>query len=398
MAKPIHKLSALKVAALTAPGRYCDGNGLWLQVAPGGSKSWVFRYHVDGKRHEIGLGSFSLVSLADARAAAQAHRLLVQGGHDPLQERQRAAAARRVEAAKRITFNQCAAKYIAAHRAGWRNAKHAKQWEASLQAYAAPVIGELPVGAIDTQLVLDVLEPIWTTRTETATRVRGRIESVLDWAKVKGYREGDNPARWRGHLDQLLAAPRKVAKIENHPALAWQEAPAFMAQLRKMAGISPRSLEFLILTAARSAEARCVTWEEIDEKSATWTIPADRMKAGRPHRVPLSGQALSLIQAQSAAAAFVFSTNGKVPLSDMTLTAVLRRMGRTDISVHGFRSTFRDWCAEYASNSFSREVCEYALAHRVENKVEAAYRRGDLLEKRRGLMEAWAYYLDGKEC
>jgi integrase len=395
MARPIHKLSALKIANLTKPGRYCDGNGLWLQVAPGGTKSWVFRYHVDGKRHEVGLGSTALVSLADARAAAQAHRQQVHGGHDPLLERQRLAAERRVEAAKQITFNQCAAKYIAAHRAGWRNEKHAKQWEATLQTYAAPVIGDLPVAAIDTQLVLDVLEPIWTSRTETATRIRGRIESVLDWAKVKGFREGDNPARWRGHLDQLLAAPRKVAKVENHPALPWQEAPGFIKQLRNMLGISPQALEFLILTAARSAEVRLTTWNEIDEKSATWSIPADRMKAGRPHRVPLSKRALALLEVQPSRSGFVFSMNGKVPLSDMTLTAVLRRMGRADISVHGFRSTFRDWCAEYAANSFSREVCEYALAHRVEDRVEAAYRRGDLLEKRRGLMEAWAKYLDG---
>lgn len=310
MARPIHKLSALKIANLTKSGRYCDGNGLWLQVAPGGTKSWVFRYHVEGKRHEVGLGSTALVSLADARAAAQTHRQLVHGGHDPLQERQRLAAERRLEAAKQITFSQCAAKYIAAHRAGWRNEKHAKQWEATLKTYAAPVIGDLPVGAIDTQLVLDVLEPIWTIRTETATRVRGRIEAVLDWAKVKGYREGDNPARWRGHLDQLLAAPRKVTKVENHPALAWREAPAFFAQLRKMVGVSPRALEYLILTAARSAEARGTAWHEIDEKEKVWSIPAERMKAGRVHRVPLSPQALALLRSQPCRTGLVFCASG----------------------------------------------------------------------------------------
>jgi integrase len=395
MARPIHKLSALVVANLSRPGRYSDGNGLWLQISPSGTKSWVFRYDHDGKRHELGLGSVSVVSLAAAREAARAQRLLLQAGDDPLSVRRQQAAARRVEAAHAITFDQCAAKYITAHRAGWRNAKHAKQWETTLATYASPVIGDLPVAAVDTQLVLDVLEPIWHTRTETATRLRGRIEVVLDWAMVKGYRQGENPARWRGHLAQLLAPPRKVARVANRAALPWQDAPAFMARLRQREGVSPRALEFLILTAARSAEARGATWEEIDLERAIWSLPAERMKAGRAHRVPLSSRAITLLRMLSGGTALVFSSTGLQPLSDMTLTAVLRRMERADITVHGFRSTFRDWCAEYAANTFAREVCEYALAHHVPDKVEAAYRRGDLLEKRRYLMEAWANYLDG---
>lgn len=395
MSRPIHKLSALQVAKLSKPGHYSDGNGLWLQISDGGTKSWVFRYDHHGKRHELGLGSLSIVSLADARKAALAQRQLLKAGRDPLGERRQADAAQRVENARLVTFNQCAAKYIASHRAAWRSDKHAKQWETTLATYAAPIIGDLPVAAVDTQLVLDVLEPIWADRTETATRLRGRIESILDWAKVKGYREGENPARWRGHLEQLLPAPRKVTKVENRPALPWQEAPAFMKQLRRMLGISPRALEFLVLTASRSAEARGTSWEEIDLDQAIWSLPAERMKANRPHRVPLSKQAMALLLAEPRRKGVVFSTNGELPLSDMTLTAVLRRMGRADISVHGFRSTFRDWCAEYAPNSFPREVCEFALAHHVPDKVEAAYRRGDLLEKRRALMGAWANYLDG---
>lgn len=396
MARPIHRLTALMVANLHQPGRYCDGNGLWLQVAPGGTKSWVFRYDLDGVRHEMGLGSLSVVTLAEAREVTHMHRVQLHAGQDPLREKQLAVAARRIEQTSQLTFSHCAEKYIAAHRAGWRSDKHAKQWEATLATYAAPVIGDLPVAAVNTQLVLEILEPIWTTRTETATRLRGRIEAILDWATVKHYRQGENPARWRGHLAQLLAAPRKVAKVENRPALPWQEAPEFMAKLRGMVGVSPKALAFLILTASRSAEARGACWEEIDQANLVWSLPAERMKAGRPHRVPLSPQALALLQSQPGRTGIIFSASGTAPLSEMTLTAVLRRMGRGDITVHGFRSTFRDWCAEYASNAFPREVCEYALAHHVPDKVEAAYRRGDLLEKRRQLMDAWANYLDGR--
>lgn len=395
MARPIHRLSALVVSKLGKPGHYCDGNGLWLQVSPSGTKSWVFRYDFAGHRHELGLGALSLVSLAEARQAAQAQRELLHAGRDPLAERQQALAARRAEQARTLTFQQCAAKYIAAHRAAWRSAKHAKQWETTLATFAMPTIGELAVSAVDTQLVLDILEPIWQTHTETAARLRGRIEAVLDWATVRGYRQGENPARWRGHLAQLLAAPRKVARVVNYAALPWAEAPGFMAQLRRMEGVSPQALAFLILTAARSAEVRGATWDEIDLDAAVWSLPATRMKAGRAHRVPLSPSALALLRAQPGGGAQVFPGKRGGPLSDMTLTAVLRRMGRSEITVHGFRSTFRDWCAEYVPNAFPREVCEYALAHYVSDKVEAAYRRGDLLDKRRALMDAWAAFLDG---
>jgi integrase len=265
--------------------------------------------------------------------------------------------------------------------------------EEHLATYASPLIGELPVADVDTDLIVKVLSPIWGTKTETATRLRGRTEFILDWATVSKFRQGDNPARWRGHLENLLANPNKIAPVQNHPALPWREIPAFIAALAKREGVAARATEFAILTAVRSAEVRGAAWEEVDLDAKLWTIPASRMKAGKEHRVPLSTSAIALLAAITCRDGLVFpGRSNAAALSDMSLTAVHRRMGRSDITVHGFRSSFRDWCAEAVSNSFSREVCEHALAHSLSDRVEAAYRRGDLLEKRVMLMQAWAEY------
>ncbi|MBA5690283.1 tyrosine-type recombinase/integrase [Rugamonas apoptosis] len=393
MAIVLEKLKALSVAKLEAPGYYGDGGGLWLQVSKTKTKSWIFRYTLNKKQREMGLGSLLTVSLAEAREKAKACRLLVLDGIDPLAEREARKQRLAVTKAKLITFDQCAKRYIAAHRASWKNLKHASQWENTLATYASPVIGCLPVAEVDTALIVKLLSQIWEEKTETATRLRGRIECILDWAAVNKFRQGDNPARWRGHLDHLLANPNKIAPVKNHPALPWQEIGAFMTKLRERDGIAARAVEFAILTACRSGEVRGAKWCEFDLLSAIWTIPAARMKAGKEHRVPLSSAAIQVLESLPKEGEVVFhGRNVESHLSDMSLTAVLRRMDRADITIHGFRSTFRDWCAESPSNSFSREVCEHALAHSLPDKVEAAYRRGDLLEKRVLLMSAWAKY------
>lgn len=393
MARLVEKLTPLAVTKVNKPGYYGDGAGLWLQVSLSGSKSWVFRFALAGKRREMGLGAVHTVTLPEARARAKECRYLLLEGKDPLEARRAARLAEELERAKAMTFDQCAAAYIAAHRSGWKNAKHASQWENTLRAYASPIIGKLPVALIDTALVVKVLQPIWTTKTETATRLRGRIESILDWATVSRYRQGDNPARWRGHLDNLLADPGRSKRTKHHPALPWQEMGAFMATLRGQDGIAAKALEFAILTACRSGEVRLAVWSEFDLDAALWVIPAERMKAKREHRVPLSSAVLDLLKALPRMGEQVFpGTKLGKSLSDMSLTAVLRRMERGDITVHGFRSSFRDWCAESVANSFPREVCEHALAHSLPDKVEAAYRRGDLIEKRVMLMQAWADY------
>lgn len=393
MARLIDKLSHLGVSKATKPGYYGDGGGLYLQVSSSGSKSWVFRFTLAGKQREMGLGALHTVSLADARLKAKECRLLLLEGKDPLEARNAAKLAEALERAKMMTFDQCAAAYIEAHRGGWKNAKHASQWENTLKTYASPIIGKMPVALVDTALVVKTLSLIWKEKTETATRLRGRIESILDWATVSKYRQGDNPARWRGHLDHLLADPGRSKRTKHHPALPWQEMGAFMAALRGQEGVAAKAVELAILTACRSGEVRLATWAEFDLDAALWVIPAERMKAKREHRVPLSDAALALLRRLPRGGDLVFpgAKPGK-PLSDMSLTAVLRRMDRSGITVHGFRSTFRDWCAESVANSFPREVCEHALAHSLPDKVEAAYRRGDLIEKRTLLMRAWADY------
>lgn len=395
MARSVEKLSALAVSKTVKPGYHGDGAGLWLQVSKSLSKSWIFRYTYAGKQREMGLGAVHTVTLSDARRMAKECRSLLLAGQDPLEVRKAEKVAATLELARMVSFDQCAVAYIASHRSSWKNAKHASQWENTLATYASPIIGALSVAAVDTGLVMKILSPIWNTKTETATRLRSRIENILDWATVSQYRQGENPARWRGHLENLLPNPSKVAKVTHHPALGWQELGTFMAELRKQEGTAARAVEFAILTAARSGEVRGATWREFDLDAALWTIPAERMKAGREHRVPLSSAALALLNSALRTGDHVFPGMKRgAGLSDMSLTAVLRRMGREKITVHGFRSTFRDWCAESVANSFPREICEHALAHSLPDKVEAAYRRGDLLDKRKMLMQAWADYCE----
>jgi integrase len=393
MARTVGKLTALKVGRPLKPGMYADGAGLYLQVTGAGAKSWVFRFSLHGKAREMGLGSLSAVSLADARTKAAECRRLRQDGLDPIEARKTQRQQAALDAAKTLTFKEASASYIASHKAGWRNEKHASQWENTLAAYAEPVIGRLSILAIDTGLVLKVLEPIWKTKPETASRVRGRIEAILDWAKVRGLRQGENPARWRGHLDHLLPAKAKVRRVKHHAALPYAELPDFIAKLRDQEGVAARALEFTILTAARTGDTIGAVWDEVNTFEKVWIVPAGRMKAGKEHRVPLSSRSLAILRdehdVRTSDHVFPGGKAGK-PLSNMAMTEVLRRMGRGDITVHGFRSTFRDWAAE--RTNFPSEVVEMALAHAVGDKVEAAYRRGDLFEKRRRLMADWATY------
>lgn len=386
-----NRLSALTVSKLREPGRYGDGHGLWLQVAPGGAKSWLFRFMLKGQARQMGLGPVHTVSLAEARQAALAARKLLLAGVDPIEARRAEHAQARLEAASAVTFKEAAEAYIASHRAGWRNEKHAEQWSATLTTYAYPVIGDLSVAGVDVGLVLKVLEPIWKEKPETAGRVRGRVEMVLDWAAARGYRRGDNPARWRGHLDKLLPARSKVRRVEHHPALPYVELPAFVALVRLQDGMAARALEFAILTAARTSEVVGARWGEVDLEAKVWTVPGIRMKAGKDHRAPLAPRALEILAALPREGEFVFpGAKARAPLSNMSMLALLKRMGRGDLTVHGFRSTFRDWAAE--RTAYPREVAEMALAHAVSDKVEAAYRRGDLFAKRVRLMADWAKF------
>jgi len=392
MGRAVHRLSAKTLEKAIPPGYHCDGGGLYLQVSPTQSQSWIFRYKRQGRSREMGLGAARDVSLAQARAKASEARRQLTEGVDPLAAREGRRNEERLRKAGTISFSECAKKYIAAHRASWRNDKHAEQWQNTLDTYAAPVIGELAVGDVDTALVLRVLEPIWATKPETASRVRGRIEHILDYARVRGYRAGENPARWRGHLDKLLPTALNRKHRRHHAALPYEEIGQFIQKLRAQEGTAARALEFAILTAARTQEVIGAKPEEIEAEKALWTVPAERMKAGREHRVPLSPQALSVAEAQ-ASGPFVFGgARERAPLSNMAMLELLRRMGRDDLTVHGFRSTFRDWAAE--CTAYPGEVCEMALAHAISDKAEAAYRRGDLFEKRRRLMADWAKYCD----
>ena len=391
MARTLNKLTAVDVKAKSKPGRYGDGGGLWLQVGPTGGKSWLFRYTMGGKAHNMGLGSVDDLSLADARKMAGDCREMVAKGVDPLDSREEQRRQQALDAAKALTFKACALAYIEAHEPAWRNEKHRQQWRNTLETYAYSVFGDVSIQDVDTALVMKALEPIWTAKPETASRVRGRIESIIDYAKARGYREGENPARWKGHLKNLLAAPTKVRAVVHHPAIDYDRVGDFMTLLRKREALAARAMEFAILTAARSGEVLGAQWSEIDLDKAVWTIPGNRMKSGREHRVPLSPAAVKLLKAlpriQGEDHVFPGRKRGR-PISVMGMTMVLRRMKREDITVHGFRSAFRDWCSE--RTAYPREVAEMALAHVVGDKVEAAYRRGDLFEKRRKLMEAWA--------
>ncbi|MBL0420504.1 integrase arm-type DNA-binding domain-containing protein [Ramlibacter sp. AW1] len=393
MPKKPRELKALEVSRLTEPGHHVVGGvpGLALQVAPGGARTWVLRITVGSKRRDMGLGGYPGVTLEDAKTKARQARALVEKGIDPILQRRQAKSALAAQQAAQKTFKQCATAYIDGKSREWANAKHAAQWTSTLETYAYPTLGDLLVGDIGLPQVLGVLKPIWNDKTETASRVRGRIEAVLDWATVHGYREGLNPARWKGHLDKLLAARGKVAKVQHHKALPIDDVPAFLARLREQAGMGARALEFAILTLARSGEVRGATWAEIDLGRAEWTIPAERMKAGKEHRVPLSKPALELLQAlpRMEGTDLVFPSTMLKPLSDMTLLAAMRRM-KVDAVPHGFRSSFRDWASE--RTSYPHEVVEMALAHAIADKVVAAYLRGDVFEKRRRLMDDWAAF------
>lgn len=390
------------------PGRYADGDGLYLLVREGGTAFWIFRFKLaGGKMREMGLGRArdgkNAVSLAAARDAAAPLYRLVRDGRDPLEERAAAAeaarAAAQAEKARAITFKTVAGNYLDAHEAGWRNAKHAGQWRATLEAYAFPHFGDIPVGRIGTAEVLAALEPIWTTKPETASRVRGRVEAILDYARTREWRAGENPARWRGHLDNLLPARAKVAKVEHHAALPWQEIGAFVVALRGQPGIAALALEFAILTAARTGEVIGARWSEFDLMEKVWTVPADRMKAAREHRVPLSEPTLGALRkvaqlrTRDNGDAFVFPGHQRQGsgLSNMAMLTLLRRMERGDLTVHGFRSCFRDWAAETGKPN---DIAEAALAHTLGDKTQAAYQRGDLLERRRRLMDEWATFCD----
>jgi integrase len=390
MARSINRLSARSVASKNKRGRYADGGGLYLQVSDNEAKSWLFRFMLNGKSRQMGLGSLHTISLSEARDEALLCRKQLRDNVDPIEARKLKRGQVQLDAAAVMTFKACAEKYISSHSAAWKSVKHTSQWQRTLVTYVYPVFGDLPVQFVDTGMVTKVIEPIWVTKTETASRIRGRIESILDWATARKYRTGENPARWKGHLDNLLPMRSKVQKIKHHAALPYPEIGKFMVSLRQKDAVSASGLEFLILTAARTGEVMGATWDEIDFDNSMWAIPSERMKNGKGHRVPLSTAAIEVLRKmkKNAESKFVFpgSKNNK-PLSNMAFLQLLKRMGRHDLTAHGFRSTFRDWVAE--RTNYPNEVAEMALAHTVGDKVEAAYRRGDMFDKRRNLSEDW---------
>jgi integrase len=394
MPRQIHKLKATTVKALKNTGRYSDGGGLWLQVSRWGTKSWLFQYTApDGKIRQMGLGGLTNIGLADARQLASEARKLVALGTDPIEARYHRRAALRATNAKAVTFRQFAEHYIESQKPGWKHGKHALQWSASLRMHAYSVLGDLQVSAIDKGHILRVLEPIWQTLPETASRLRGRIENILDAVKVRELRTGDNPAVWKGNLDKVLPSARSVKKVKHHAALPFTEVGRFVTELRKREGISPRALEFTILTAARTNEVIGAQWPEFDFPAKIWTIPATRMKAKREHRVPLPERALALLRRlpREKNNPYVFLGAQKEGLSNMSMLQLLKGK-HPDLTVHGFRSTFRDWASE--TTAYPNFVVEMALAHVIADKTESAYRRGELLEKRRRLMGDWARYCD----
>jgi integrase len=395
------------------PGKYGDGEGLWLSVSPTGAKRFVFRFKIDGRENSIALGRYPALTLAKARAEAAKRRSELAEGQDPSRLRKERRAQARLDAALGKTFKEAAKECIAGRQSRWKNEKHAAQWESTLETYVYPLIGKEPVRAIDRSWVLQVLEQpvpavitadgrevypagkLWEARPDTAMRVRGRIEIVLDWATFRDYRKGDNPARWQGNLSFAL---EKANKTAHHAALPYEQIAGFMKSLRAREGMAPLALEFLILTAARTNEVLGATWAEFDDGLTVWTVPAERMKAKREHRVPLSPAARKVIEKAREArrSEYVFpSYNAKKPMSNMALLATLRRMERTDITVHGFRAAFRTWAAE--KTTVPHEVAELAIAHAVSDAVVAAYKRTDLFDRRRALMEAWADYINGIE-
>ncbi|RQS74631.1 site-specific integrase [Burkholderia sp. Bp8977] len=393
--RKIHRLSAIGVEKAKNPGYLGDGGGLYLQVSPSLTKSWIFRFKLHGRSREMGLGPYPVLSLADARKRAEDCRRLLLDGVDPIEARKAGRLQQKLQAARSMTFADCASTYIAEFRDSWKNPKHAQQWENTIETYANPVIGKLPIQDVDTNLVVRILDPIWKEKQETASRLRGRLEAILNWAKTRELRTGENPARWRGHLENLLAKKSRARSVKHHPALPYEEIGAFIADLRQQEGIAALALEFTILTAARTGEVIGATFDEFDDEQRVWSVPAGRMKGERAHRVPLSLRAAQIVKELRSVHASSFLFPGRSlekPLSNMAMLALLKRMGRGDLTVHGFRSTFRDWSSELTG--YPREVAEAALAHAVGDQVEAAYRRGDLFSKRRQMMEAWAKYCD----
>lgn len=399
MARRVNRLSSIALRSKNL-GLHPDGGGLYLQVK-GGGRSWVFRYMLDRKARYMGLGPFPAVSLAEARGDADQFRRLLRDGTDPIDARRQSRQEARLQAARSLTFKDCAKLYIEDHKAGWRNAKHAAQWASTLETYAYPALGLLPVQSVDIGLVKKALNPIWREKSETASRVRQRIEAVLDWARVHGYRSGENPARWRGHLEKVLPNPSKVRAVKHFQAMPYAELPKFFGALAERNTVSAKALAFTILTAVRSAETRGATWGEIDRNAAIWAVPGERTKSGRDHRVPLTDEALSVLDGlknlgDDPDAPLFPNPRGK-PLSDTAMRKYLQNdMDKQGVTVHGFRSSFRDWAAE--RTGFPREIAEAALAHVLRDKTKAAYQRGDMLDRRRKLMEAWAKFCASGEA
>src|SRR5262249_42556950 len=392
MARMLNRLTAMKVAKVKKPGLLSDGGGLYLRIAPGGSKQFIFRYAVNGRLRDMGIGAVHNVDLAMAREKALEARRLRLEGIDPIAHKQARMAALRAADAKAMTFRQCAEGFIKDNEKEWKNAAHHRQWISTLTQYIYPMLGELPVAVIDTPLVLKIVKPLWGNKTETASRVRGRIEAILGWATVHHYRSGDNPARWQGLLEHALPAKAKVAKTKHHVALPYADIAPFMAKLREDTSAAAKCLEFIVLTAARLAEATNAMWSGIDFANRIWKVPAERMKGAREHRIPLSDAAMAVLEAMRAVRTsdFVFpGMRDRQPVGPRTIQDLVKNLGG-EITVHGFRSSFRDWAAE--RTNFPREVAEMALAHVIPDAVEAAYRRGDLFDKRRKLMDAWAAY------
>ncbi|ANO50854.1 tyrosine-type recombinase/integrase [Woeseia oceani] len=391
MPKLAKELSALQVKRLARPGMHAVGgvSGLYLSVKESGARSWSLRVVAGGRRREIGLGGYPTVTLEQARTRARTAREQIRQGIDPIEAKQAASDALRAADAKRLTFRQAVTAFLRTKTQEFRNPKHAKQWKTTLETYAIPRIGSLPVDQIDLAHVISVLEPIWEAKTETASRLRGRIEAVLSWATVSKHRSGENPARWKGNLEHVLPKPSKIQKVRHYPALPWQELAAFMTELRKRSGTAARALEFAILTAARSGEVRLATWDEFSFDEKVWEIPGERMKSGKTHKVPLSRPALNLLKAlpRFEGSNYVFAAARGGPMSDMSLSAVTRRM-KVDAVPHGFRSTFKDWCR--SATNFADEVSELALAHVSTDATRAAYARDELMPKRKKLMQEWA--------
>ncbi|MDA7568642.1 integrase arm-type DNA-binding domain-containing protein [Emcibacteraceae bacterium] len=393
MAKQINKLTDRGIKAQDKPGRYADGNGLYLQVGKSGAKSWIFRFMLDSNSREMGLGPIRIITLSQAREEANYCKNLLRSGIDPIRARDERIAVEKESNKEMLSFQKCTEGYLKAHSASWRSARHAEIWHSSVKRFAYPIIGPIHVNKIERGHIMNILDPIWREKTETASRLRGRLESILNWATVQEYRKGDNPARWRGYLDQLLPKPSEIHTVKHFPALPYREINSFMNKLRQREAQSALCLRLIILTATRSGEARGAKWGEFDLAKAEWTIPAERMKAKKEHVIPLSAEAVSIVQSlpHMSRSDYLFpSSRSLKPLSDVVFKKLMERMNVSNITTHGFRSTFRDWAAE--QTSFPREVIENALSHQLKDKAEAAYFRSNLLDKRRELMDKWADY------